>query len=379
MPVLALTQWENVSDYDTARFAGENVAKGSGPGIHWAAHRLQGHRPYQEDCCVAEEVPGMTGHYFFAVFDGHGGGSCSAAAASSERGILRHFVDAVQPYCSDGPPAPTAIGAALRAAVLAFDWCEAQQYEKANLMLADGWDRMGWPNSSGSTAIIAVVTDTHCVVANVGDSRLALFRGPTIPPFTTVDHKPSHAGEKKRVKDAGGKVFLGRVNGVLSMTRALGDFEQKNPKKPQDAQVISPCPDISILERNPEDEALVLSSDGVWDVMTVEDVASVVRPRLPAVCDGEGADVCEIVLRASLASKSLDNNSIVLVAFEREYGDPNEEEAEDGQDASDDSSTIEIHQRLDAVNTKSSTLIAITFALRDKLDALRKRLQTIPC
>jgi serine/threonine protein phosphatase PrpC len=70
--------------------------------------------------------------------------------------------------------------------------------------------------------------------------------------------------------------MLGRVNGVLAMTRALGNFEQKNPQRRPEDQVISPCPDVTILPRGAGDEALIIASDGVWDVMSIHDAASYV-------------------------------------------------------------------------------------------------------
>jgi len=42
------------------------------------------------------------------------------------------------------------------------------------------------------------------------------------------DHKPDNPGELARIQRSGGFVEDGRVNGMLALSRALGDFEYKN-------------------------------------------------------------------------------------------------------------------------------------------------------
>jgi len=45
------------------------------------------------------------------------------------------------------------------------------------------------------------------------------------------DHKPENAGELSRIQRAGGFVEDGRVNGMLALSRALGDFEYKGNRQ----------------------------------------------------------------------------------------------------------------------------------------------------
>lgn len=81
-------------------------------------------------------------------------------------------------------------------------------------------------NRAGSTALIAVLEGSKLVVANVGDSRGVMCdeEGKTIP--LSFDHKPNDPKEHQRVKEAGGFIAhygVWRVNGMLAMSRALGD------------------------------------------------------------------------------------------------------------------------------------------------------------
>ena len=79
---------------------------------------------------------------------------------------------------------------------------------------------------TGCTAVAALLTPRDVVCAWVGDSRCVLgtARGATA---LSHDHKPQHAAESERISAAGGHVFRGRVNGMLAVSRALGDYFYK--------------------------------------------------------------------------------------------------------------------------------------------------------
>ena len=134
---------------------------------------------------------------------------------------------------------------------------------------------------SGSTAIAVFVTTTHIVFANCGDSRALLGRNGGKVAFATVDHKPYNEEERMRIEKAGGSVIIQRVNGSLAVSRALGDFDYKRVAGlPCTEQLVSAEPELSCIERSPDDEFLVLACDGIWDVMSNQEVADYVRHRL---------------------------------------------------------------------------------------------------
>lgn len=138
-------------------------------------------------------------------------------------------------------------------------------------------------DESGCTAVCAIITPSHVICANVGDSRCVVggrvqgsSRGN--PQFDTIslteDHKPSNPEEKKRIEEAGDFVFVDRVNGELAMSRALGDFRYKSNAelRPEQHSVIC-YPDVSVYVRTgSNDSILVLACDGVWDVMSNNEV-----------------------------------------------------------------------------------------------------------
>jgi protein phosphatase PTC1 len=90
--------------------------------------------------------------------------------------------------------------------------------------------------------------------ANAGDARAVLCRsGKAIR--LTYDHKGSDKQEAKRIMDAGGFVMSGRVNGVLAVTRSLGDSSMKD--------FVVGSPYTTETELTDEDEFLILACDGV--------------------------------------------------------------------------------------------------------------------
>lgn len=90
--------------------------------------------------------------------------------------------------------------------------------------------------------------------ANAGDARGVLCRGGRAVRLT-YDHKGSDKQEAKRIVDAGGFVMSGRVNGVLAVTRSLGDPSMK--------EFVVGAPYTTETELGEGDEFLILACDGV--------------------------------------------------------------------------------------------------------------------
>lgn len=130
------------------------------------------------------------------------------------------------------------------------------------------------PETVGSTAVVAVISSSHIVVANCGDSRAVLYRGKQAMALS-IDHKPNRQDECTRIEALGGKVIQWnghRVFGVLAMSRAIGDRYLK--------PWIIPEPEVTFVPRARDDECLVLASDGLWDVMTNEEACEAARKKI---------------------------------------------------------------------------------------------------
>lgn len=68
-----------------------------------------------------------------------------------------------------------------------------------------------------------MITADTVYCANSGDSRAVGFSNKKTLALSE-DHKPEDPAEESRIHLAGGVVELGRVNGNLNLSRALGDL-----------------------------------------------------------------------------------------------------------------------------------------------------------
>jgi serine/threonine protein phosphatase PrpC len=111
------------------------------------------------------------------------------------------------------------------------------------------------------------------IVANSGDSPAMIIGKDGKIRFITKDHKTSDPEEKKRIIDAGGTVLFGRVDGILAVSRAFGDWYFKNDRKLLlNQQKVISLPDFH-QETIIPGELLLLASDGVYENTTAEIIA----------------------------------------------------------------------------------------------------------
>lgn len=71
----------------------------------------------------------------------------------------------------------------------------------------------------------------------------------------SYDHKGSDSQEAKRIMDLGGFMMNNRVNGILAVTRSIGDSVMK--------EFVVGNPFTTETELGPEDDYLILACDGV--------------------------------------------------------------------------------------------------------------------
>ncbi|XP_040282797.1 protein phosphatase 1G isoform X2 [Bufo bufo] len=202
---------------------------------------------------------------------------------------------------------------------------EDEEDEDAMLPGMDGKEEPG--SDSGTTAVVALIRGKQLIVANAGDSRCVVSEGGKAVDMS-YDHKPEDELELARIKNAGGKVTMdGRVNGGLNLSRAIGDhFYKRNRNLPPEEQMISALPDIKVLTLNEEHEFMVIACDGIWNVMSSQEVVDFIHERISQHDEsGEPVNLSSIVeelLDQCLAPDTsgdgtgCDNMTCIIVRFQ---------------------------------------------------------------
>lgn len=148
------------------------------------------------------------------------------------------------------------------------------------------------------------------MVANAGDCRAVLCRkGKAID--MSHDHKPNYAPERRRVEELGGFINNGYLNSLLSVTRALGDWDMKLP--PGSSSPLTAEPEFCRITLTEDDEFLIIGCDGIWDVMSSQQAVSLVRRRLRWHDDPEQC-AKDLVMEA-LRLNTCDNLTVIIVCF----------------------------------------------------------------
>lgn len=263
-------------------------------------------------------------HSFFGVFDGHG---CSHVAAWCKNRMHEMVEDEVDKLEAGLPLSPLEWKGVMDRSFSRMD-------EEVVIWGGAAGDRLNTrcrcelqtPKCEhvGSTAVVAVLGSEHIVVANCGDSRAVLCRkGAAVP--LSVDHKPDRPDEFQRIQNAGGRVIFWdgpRVQGVLAMSRAIGDSYLK--------PYVTAEPEVTVTERKEEDEFLILASDGLWDVVTNETACEIVKMCLQSsgrndvkgdvsaeAVDKACSNAATLLTKMALARRSADNVTVVVVDIRR--------------------------------------------------------------
>ncbi|PNY28566.1 Protein phosphatase 2C [Tolypocladium capitatum] len=155
--------------------------------------------------------------------------------------------------------------------------------------------------------------------ANVGDARIILCRGGKALRLS-YDHKGSDENEGRRIANAGGLILNNRVNGVLAVTRALGDAYMKD--------LVTGHPYTTETVIQPDlDEFIIIACDGLWDVCSDQEAVDLVRNNRDPVA------ASKLLVDHALSRFSTDNLSCMIVRFDKQATAQNPNAKDSGTDS----------------------------------------------
>ncbi|WXC61035.1 hypothetical protein SNK03_006924 [Fusarium graminearum] len=247
-------------------------------------------KPEGDDLVTSDMVESDNG--YFAIFDGHAGTFaadwCGKKLHIILEDIIRKNPNALIPEVLD--QAFTAADAQLEklplknsgctAAVAVLRWEDRASNDRSAIKPVKPEEpiEMDKANDGSSNEEATKATNSKgkgsgrqrvLYTANVGDARIILCRGGKALRLS-YDHKGSDEVEGKRIAAAGGLILNNRVNGVLAVTRALGDAYMK--------KLVTGHPYTTETVIQPDsDEFIIIACDGIWDVCSDQEAVDLVR------------------------------------------------------------------------------------------------------
>lgn len=262
----------------------------------------------------------------FGVFDGHGGKTCSDYLAD-------HLVKYIFKHLNCRPDkSPLVLADYLRIIKDSFFKIDHDLLLMPNLV-----------NCGLTGIVLTIVRDKYIVVANTGDSRCILSIDGHAKTLS-YDHKPVIMNERIRVENSNGYILNNRINEILALSRAFGDFKFKlsfietsrnkyiNQNKlhfknhlvhlPPELFQVTVEPDLLVYDlQNAEGvpEFIVVACDGIWDCYKNSQLIKVIRDKL--ALGWKLNKIIEFVLHECLLMANnytgigFDNMTIIIVAL----------------------------------------------------------------
>lgn len=212
--------------------------------------------------------------WLVGVFDGHGGDVCAKYFSENLPSVIEKELKDIKYYENNDE-----IEKMLKRVFIEEDekFCDRQD--------------------SGTTFSGVLISKEKIFTVNLGDSRTIIIDKEKF--YSTEDHKPNLPRERERILRDGGYVSLGgRVDGIINLSRALGD---KNFKGNGINSRVSPEPDV---EMYPFSKCKILiASDGFFDKVENKEAVDLVR-------NGENS---EFLVRLALNKYTRDNITVIII------------------------------------------------------------------
>ena len=280
---------------------------------------------------------------YFAIFDGHGGETCSQFLKENFLNFLienKNF-----PYD--------------------MKICLEETFEKAEeeFFKQKCGDTLQESDQSGSCALVAIIFDNKLYIANIGDSRaiMSLNGGAKVKQLS-FDHKPNNLKEYERAIKNGSKVYIddtddldrdeSKLNFIkdksefdkykkeekedkkeeiifreypsdLAVMRTIGDIKAKKKEYGGNPGTIINKPEIFVYDITSNDDFVVMGCDGIYDDLSNQEIVNAAWYIFKNESKNKNYDIhelsgdaCDMIIKYAMEKKTSDNLSCVIIGLE---------------------------------------------------------------
>ncbi len=184
-------------------------------------------------------------------------------------------------------------------------------------------------NEMGTTANIMLIKNGIIYIANVGDSLSVMYKNKKAYNLNR-EHQTIIESEKERVLKSGANIIGYRINGMLNLTRAIGDLQFKsNSNLKRHEQSVIAIPEITKIEDTDGIDFIIMGCDGVWDCVKRQLVCDFVDRKIKENPDKDLSDILKVIFDRCVSPVSgvllgTDNMSCMIIQFlhnEQKNGD----------------------------------------------------------
>ena len=172
----------------------------------------------------------------------------------------------------------------------------------------------------GTTANIMLIKNGIIYIANVGDSLSVMYKNKKAYNLNR-EHQTIIESEKEKEKKSGAQIVGYRINGMLNLTRAIGDlkFKSNSNLKRHEQSVIS-LPEITKIEDTDGIDFIIMGCDGVWDCVKRQLVCDFVDRQIRENPDKKLSDILKVIFDRCVSQVwgvvlGTDNMSCIIVQF----------------------------------------------------------------
>ena len=275
---------------------------------------------------------------YFAVFDGHGGENCSDYLKNNFLNIL-----------IENKSFPHDIKLAL-----------TETFEKIEeeILNKNKGKKLNEIDTSGSCALVSIITENKIYFANIGDSRaiMSVNNGAKVKQLT-IDHKPSNIKEYERVTKNGGKVYIDdfkddehtkvKENDLkfildksefekydeqtifrhfpsdLAVMRSVGDLKAKIREYGGLPGNIIGVPEIFVYDYSSYNDFMIMGCDGIFDDLSNEEIVRAAWHVFKNKSKERNYDInllskdsCDMIIKYGMSLLTSDNLSCILIGME---------------------------------------------------------------